>query len=263
MLALALTLTVLAAPPRGLPAAHSLELVGEVEKRLPKWLSGSGARKELLATPKELEALFLAMGTKKADVKPLVDAAVNEQADGSELKEFTATKVLIEYAEQLATLHFFDEGGHRCAVPLVAIGTKAAPRYVLLSGPSTDTRPLEKVVENARRSEAMQVFAEKKDGAWTTGALPTPPPPDCPSTMKQALKTLFTAEKAYFAEKDAYSNSLTKLGVDVKTLGITSAKITVAGAAPSQTFVIQVGLRGGITQMNERGEVTVVGDCAP
>lgn len=263
MLALTLTLTVLAAPPRGLPAAHSIELVGEVEKRLPKWLARSGDRKELLATPKELEAFFLAMGTKKPDVKAVVDAAVNEQAEGSELKEFTATKVLIEYAEQLATLHFFDEAGRRCAVPLVLIGTKAAPRYVLLGGPSTDARPLEKVVENAKRAEAMQVFAEKKDGAWTTGALPTPPPPDCPSTMKQALKAIWNAEKAYFAEKDAFSNSLTKIGVDVKSLGVTSAKISVAGVAPTQTLVMQVGLRGGVTQMNEKGEVTVVGDCTP
>ena len=104
---------------------------------------------------------------------------------------------------------------------------------------------------------------EKKDGAWATGAVPPPPPPDCTGVLKSALKTIFTAEKAYFAEKDAYSNSLSKVGVDVKTLGITSAKVSVAGAAPQQTFTIQVGLKGGIMTMDDKGTVLTVADCPP
>lgn len=263
MLTLALTLTVLAAPPRGLTAAHSMELVERVEERLSKWLVLGGDRKELLATPKELEAYFKATGVAKADLKTLVEAAGKEQLEAPELKDFTPAKVLIEFTEHLATVHFFDDAGHRCAVPLLVQGTKAAPRYVLMSGPITDTRTLEKVVEDAKSVEAMQVFADKKTGTWITGARPAPPPADCLSTMKTALKTLFTAEKAYFAEHDGYSKSVSKLGVDLKALGITSAKVSVAGAAPTQTFVIEVGLRGGVTQMNDKGEVTVVGDCSP
>ena len=263
MLALALTLTVLAAPPRGLPAAHTMELVTQVEQRLPGWLLGGGDRKALLATPKELEAFFVSGAMKPTDLKRVVERAVNEQAEKAELAQFTATRVLLAYTDRTATLHFFDAGGHRCEVPMFQVGTQAAPRYVLLSGPLTDTRTLESVVESGKAAKSMLVFAEKQDGGWTTGSLPTPPPPDCMTVMKQALKTIFTAEKSYFAEFDAYSNSLSKVGVDVKTLGITSAKVSVAGAAPTQTFVIQVGLRGGVLRMDDKGALTVVGDCTP
>lgn len=248
MLALALTLTVLAAPPRGFAAAHSVELVTQVDNRLAKWLTHGGDRKALLATPKELEAWLGAAAVKEPEAQPA-------QAP------FTPARVLIEYAGKRTTLHYFDAEGARCEVPLWTLGTEARPRYVLLGGPRTDTLPLEKVLE--RRSEAMMVFAEKKDGAWFTGTLPKPPPPDCTGVIKNALKTIFTAQKAYFAEKDAYSNSLTKLGVDAKALGITSAKITVKGAAPAQTFTIQIGLKGGLMTMDDKGGVSIVADCSP
>jgi len=38
---------------------------------------------------------------------------------------------------------------------------------------------------------------------------------------------------------------------------------SVVGSAPHQTLVIEVGLRGGLSQMNEKGEFTLVGDCSP
>lgn len=256
MLALALSLTVLAAPPRGLPAAHTVELVTQVEKRLAKWLTGAGDRQALLANAKELEALALSRGVAPADVKAT-------QAELPELKQFTATRVLVEYAGKATTLSFFDESGHRCEVPLFSVGTEAAPRYVLISGPRTDARAIEDVAGEGKAASSMMVYAEKKDGGWSTGSMPRPPPPDCKTVLEKALKAIFTAEKAYFAEHDAYSNSLTKVGVDAKTLGITSAKVSVAGAAPQQTFTIQVGLGAGVMRMNDKGEISVVDACSP
>lgn len=263
MLALALSLTILAAPPRGLPAAHTVELVTQVEKRVVKWLTGAGDRQALLANAKELEALSRSRGVKPDEVKATVAAAVKEQADLPELKQFSATRVLVEYAGKATTLSFFDESGHRCEVPLFSVGTEVAPRYVLISGPRTDARAIEDVAGEGKAASSMMVYAEKKDGAWSTGSMPRPPPPDCKTVLEKALKAIFTAEKAYFAEHDAYSNSLTKVGVDAKTLGITSAKVSVAGAAPQQTFTIQVGLGAGLMRMNDKGEISVVDACSP
>lgn len=261
MLALALMLTVLTATPRGFPAAHSTELITQVETRLPKWLTGEGDRKELLVNPKELEKFIAAMGPKGDQLKTMVTNAVAEQAKLSELKTFTAAKVLIEYDERKVTVNLFDATGHHCAVPLLTMGTEARQRYLLLEGPRTDERTIEEVLEGGR-AKSMMVFAEKKDGAWFTGSMPRPPPPDCTMVLKQALKTIFAAEKAFFASFDAYTNSLTKMGVDAKTLGITSAKVSVAGAAPQQTFTIQVGLDSGLMKMDDKGTVSVVADCA-
>lgn len=264
MLALALTVTVLAAPPpaRGFAAAHTLELVEQVESRLPKWLTLGGDRKDLLANAKELEAMLLKQGVKKADVKALVDASLAEQNEAPGLQQFTATRVIVESNAQLATVSFFDDGGHRCEVPLLVVGTQAAPRYLLLSGPLTDTRSLDTVADAAKAADKMVVYAEKKTpGGWTTGSRPPPPPADCQTSMKTALKTLFTAEKAWFAEHDSYSKAITKLGVDLTKLGVSGAKVSVAGYPPNQTFTIEVNLRGGVMQMNEKGEATLVGDC--
>ncbi|MDP2275237.1 MAG: hypothetical protein Q8K32_31115 [Archangium sp.] len=261
MLALALSLTVLTATPRGFPAAHSIELLTQVETRLPKWLTGEGDRKDLLANPKELEKFIATLGPQGEQLKTMVTNAVNDQAELPELKTFTASKVLIQYDDRQVTVNYFDGTGHRCVVPLLAVGTEAKPRYLLLDGPRTDERTIQELLEGGR-AKSMMVFAEKKDGAWSTGSMPAPPPPDCTMVLKKALKTLFTAEKAYFAEHDAYSNSLTKIGVDAKTLGITSAKVSVAGAAPQQTFTIQVGLDSGLMKMDDKGTVSIVADCA-
>jgi len=254
---LSFALIVLAAAP-GFPVVHSVDLVTQVDKRLPKWLTGEGDRKALLATKKQLEAYFLSQNLKGPD---LVAAGLKEQAELPELKQFAAVKVLIEYAGKAATLHFFDEGGHRCEVPLFNVGTEAAQRYVLLGGPRTDSRTIEQLLEQGRDAKSMLVFAEKKDGAWNTGSMPKPPPPDCTTTLKKALNTILTAEKAYFAEHDAYSSSLTKVGVEARSLGVTAAKVSVKGQAPAQTMVIEVGLNAALMQMNEKGELTVVGAC--
>ena len=259
MLTLALTLNVLAAAP-GFPVVHSVDLVTQVDKRLPKWLTGEGDRKALLATPKQLEAYLSSQGLKPTEV--VMAAALKEQAELPELKAFTTTRALLEYAGKAATVHFFDESGHRCEVALFNVGTEAAQRYVLLGGPRIDSQTIEARLEKGREAKSMLVFEEKKDGAWYTGSLPMPPPPDCTMTMKKALKSIFTSEKAYFAEKDAYSPSLSKVGVDVKSLGVSAAKVSVKGAAPAQTFVIEVGLDSGVMQMNDKGELTVVGACA-
>ena len=261
MLALALTLTVLTATPRGFPAAHSIELITQVETRLPKWLTGEGDRKDLLANPRELEKFIGALGPQSEQLKTMVANAVAEQAELPELKTFTAAKVLIEYDDRKVTLNFFDGTGHHGVVPLLTVGTEAKQRYVLLDGPRIDGRTIQEVLEGGR-AKSMMVFAEKKEGVWFTGSMPRPPEPECTRVLEKALKTIFTAQKAYFAEHDAYSNSLSKIGVEVKTLGITSAKVSVAGAAPQQTFTIQVGLDSGLMKMDDKGTVSVVADCA-
>lgn len=257
MLALALTLTVFTATPRGFPAAHSIELITQVDTRLPKWLTFEGDRKDLLANPKELEKFIGAMGVKGEQLKTMVTNAVTEQSELPALKTFTASKLLIQYDDRQVTLNFFDGTGHRCVVPLLTVGTEAKQRYVLLGGPRTDEKTIQDVLD-AGRLKTMMVFAEKVDGTWSTGSMPRPPPPDCTMLIKKALKTIFTAEQAYFAEKDAYSNSLSKIGVDAKTLGISSVKVTVVG----QSFTIQVGHDSGVMTMDQKGSVAVVSDCA-
>lgn len=265
MLSFVVALTILAAPPRGLVAAHTVELIEQIDSRLPKWLEGGSDRKALLATQAELEAMLIRTGVNKAEVKASAENAVQEQAQLPEQKTFTATRVLVQYVEPAqVSLHFFDDANLHCEVPLLVLGTKAAPRYVLRSGPRIDTRTLEQLIDSAKVTESMIVYAEKKAGVWTTGSRPAPPPPDCKSTMKNALQTLLTAEREYFTANDStFTKSLTKLGVDLKKLGITLAKASIAGSAPHQTLVLEVGLRGGVSQMNEKGEFTLVGDCTP
>ena len=261
MMALALTLFVVAAPARGFAAAHSSELVTQVDTRLAKWLTGAGDRPSLLAHPKELETHFLSLGVKPGEVNSRVAAAVAEQSGKAELQQFTATRALIAYLNKAATVSFFDESAHRCEVSLLAVGTEAAPRYVLIGGPRTDARTLESLVDGSKSGEATLVFLEKKDGAWSSGSLPAAPAADCAGVLKRALKNIFDAQKAYFAQKASYSNSLVKVGIDAKILGVTSVKVSVAGSAPSQTFTIQVGLEGGVMKMDEKGEMSVVTGC--
>lgn len=142
------------------------------------------------------------------------------------------------------------------------VGTEAKPRYVLLGGPRTDMVTIADEVDRGREHEKMMVFAEKEKGVWHTGSLPKPPPPSCESVLKKALKAIYTAEQSYFAEKDEYSKSISKIGVDPKTLGVSSVKISVAGAAPAQTFIIQVGHESGaLMTMNEKGETGVIAPC--
>jgi hypothetical protein len=261
MFALALTLTVLAAPPRGFVAAHSVELVTQVDTRLAKWLTHGGDREALLANEKELGVFLSTMGVKPADLPKMVEGARNEQLDNAELKQFTATRALLAYQGKYARLSYFDADSNRCEVTLFNVGTEAKARYVLLGGPRTDSRTIEAELESGRASEAHLVFLEKVGAAWNTGSLPKPPPPDCTGLIKNALKTIFTAEKAYFAEKDAFSNSLGKIGVDAKSLGISSVKVSVAGNAPHQTFVITVGHSGGLMTMDEKGQTGVIAPC--
>lgn len=263
MFAFALALTLAAAPPRGFVAAHSVELITEVDKRLARWLTHEGDRKAMLANEKELEKYFLGLGVKKPDTRAMIAASLEEQGQKAELQQFTAARVLIAYDHKSGVkLHFFD-ASNRCEVSLLNLGTEAKPRYVLFDGPRTDAKTIDSILERGRASESMLVFAEKKDGAWHTGSLPMPPPPDCTATIKSALKAIYTAERAYFAEYDAYSNSLTKIGVDAKKLGIGSVKVSVAGhAGPDQTFIITVGgLKGGLMTMNEKSDVGVITPC--
>lgn len=187
---------------------------------------------------------------------------MTEQGAKAELQQFTTSRVLVEYDGKTATLNFFDEGGHRCVVSLFAVGTQAAPRYVLLTAPRTDSRPLAEVLQVARVKGHL-VFVEKTGSLWSTGTLPKPPPPDCTTVLKTALSAISAAEKAHFAEFDAYSSSISKLKVDLKALGVTSAKVSVAGhPGADQTFTIQVGLGDGLMKVDDKGTVSIVSDCS-
>jgi hypothetical protein len=266
VLALALSVTVLAAPPvRGFHAVHTIELITQVESRLPKWLELGGDRTALLATAKELETSFFRQGVKKADLKSAVDVAVAQQAEAPALKTFIPTRALVESDAYTATVHFFDDAGRHCGASLLVVSTQfgagAGARFLLMRGPFTDDRSLDAVADAGKSAEKMVVYAEKKADGWTTGSRPPRPPADCQSSMKAALEALYAAEKAWFAEHDAYSKAVTKLGVDLTKLGVTSAKISIGGYPPRQTFTIEVGLRGGVMQMNEKGEANLIGDC--
>lgn len=243
-----LTLAVLAAPPppRGFLAPHTPEVVTQVESRLTKWLQGGGDLAALTATPAEL---------KKLSAVPAADDAKDEA-----LQSFAATRALIEFTGKTARLHLFDDAGHVCEVLLLAVGaSEAAQRYVVLSPPRTFTRSFDADGKTMKDKKEMLVFLEKTDGTWNTGTMPKPPPPDCATTLKAALQTIFDAEKKYFTEKTAYSGSLTKLGVDVAALGVTSAKVSVS----SQSFIATVGRGPAQMTMNEKGEVAVIVPCSP
>jgi hypothetical protein len=261
MLTLALTMTLFAAPPRGFPAAHSVELITQAEKRL---INGAEL-KTLAATPKELEAYLVASGMKAPVLAPAVKGATEDLAAAVAgpvaASDFKASRVLVEYRGKAAFLHYFDDGERQARLTLLGVGTEAAQRYVVITAPTVEAKSFEDVATALRKSKEMVVFLEKQDGAWSTASVPAPPPPDCAAVLKSALKTISIAEKAYFAEFDAYSNSLKKVGVDAAALGITSAKVTVTGAAPQQTFVAQVGLKGGLMSVDDKGTVTVLSDC--
>lgn len=260
MVAFALALTVLAAPPRGFPAHHPPELVGEVESRLPKWLTGAELT-PLLANKAELKTYFTSTGVKAAETAPLIEAALKEQSEKPSLSTFTATRALIEYVGKRALLHLFDASGNVCEVALFAVGTETAQRYVVVGPIRTFARSFDDDAKALKEKKEMLVFLEKTDGAWNTSSLPTPPPPDCATSLNGAMKTIFAAEKAYFAEHDAYTGAISKLGLDLKALGVTSAKVSVAGHAPQQTFVIQVARGSTQMTMDEKGAVTVIVPC--
>ncbi|MFO0596249.1 MAG: hypothetical protein U0228_13120 [Myxococcaceae bacterium] len=266
MLATALTLTVVltgAPPARGFLAPHTPEVVTQVETRLPQWLNGGGDWNALLATPAELKTYFVSTGVKAAATAPLVEQAVKNQAGAPELKDFTATRALVEFVGKRAELHLYDASGHVCEVTLLAVGTvESQQRYVVLSAIRTATRGFDEDAKALKDRKEMLVYVEKTNGQWNTGSMPSPPPPDCTSTITAALKTLFAAEKSYLQAHDAYTNSIGKLGVDLRPLGISSAKISVAGNAPQQTFSIQVGAGAGVMKMDEKGEVTTIVPCA-
>ncbi|MFT3711330.1 MAG: hypothetical protein QM817_27170 [Archangium sp.] len=214
----------------------------QVESRLTKWLSGGGDLVALTATPAEIKA-----------------HPVPAAPESAGLKDFTANRALIEYVGKVATLHLYDEAGHVCEVLLLAVGTsEALQRYVLLDAPRTYTRSFDDDAKALKDRKEMLVFIEKSKAGWNTGSMPEPPPPDCMGVIKGALQTIFDAEKKYFTANTAYSGSLTKIGVDAKTLGITSAKVSVS----SQTFTIRAGVRGGEMTMNEKGETAVIAPCA-
>lgn len=261
MIALLVSLTVVAGAPRGLSVKDPVDLVTQVDARLAKWMTHGGDRKALLANKNEVTAFVQTLGVHPADRKNIIAATLKEQRDTPELKTFVPVKALVTVTVQ-TSLAFFDAEGRRCSFGF----TKAGPdnRLVLLGGPYTDDRTLEKEVESAKSLDpSLLAVFEKKDGAWVAIATPTPPPPTCLDVLKKAAKAVVSAEKSYFAEYDAYSNDLAKVGLDVKSLGVSSVKVELEGSGPTGTFTAEVALKDGVVRINEQVETTVVKPCAP
>jgi hypothetical protein len=248
-----------AAPGRGLQVSNEVELVTQVEARLADWLVAGGDREVMLATADELRTHFRALGVGAADLAAMVDRAKTEQADHAKLTTFTATRTLVSVKGRDTSLNFFDAEGHRCDVPLATLGPL---RYVLLSGPRTDSRSLDDVVNEWKGAGRVKhVFFEKTNGKWVARALPPPPPPGCDALLKKAAKAIFTAEKSYFAEQDRYSNDFEALGIEPKALGIRTLKVSLAATAEHSTFTAELTLGDGLAQVNEAGDITFVTHC--
>lgn len=261
MVSLLVSLTVFAGAPRGLAVKDPIDLVTQVDARLPKWMTHGGDRKALLANRADLMA-FVA----DTPIKPIAAARkreINEllrhQAVKPELRTFVALKALVASLGAQTYVAFFDSDGRRCYLSFSTAGQ--AGRYVLLTGPYTDDRTLEKEVEWAKSLDATVALFEKTSGAWAPAVIPPPPPPGCLDTLKKATKAVFIAEKSYFAEMDSYSNDLAKLGVDVKALGVSSVKIELEGVGPTGRFTAELALKDGVVRTTEQGETTVVKPC--
>lgn len=260
-LSLVVSVAVVTAAPRGLPAASSEALLAQVDARLPKWLSGGGDRKALLANEKELKELVATFPINPADVKPLLKGLKADQGLKAGQQAFTATKALVSVGGRQTTVSLFDGKG-RCEVSFLEVPKEGAGRFVIVVGPLTDERTVEQLLEREKDSKQVQLFEKKPDGAWAAVAVPAPAPPDCTAKLKAAAKAVYVAEKSYFAEVDAYSDALEKVGVDVKALGVTSVKVTLKGQGPTGTFSADVAHEDGLVRVTDAsGEVSVVKPC--
>jgi hypothetical protein len=258
MIALALVVTVTASAPHGITASDAAELIKQVETRLPSWITGGGDRKALLANPKELREFFSALGVKPADVKNMVTKAVEEQAELPALHGFVPARVLAVRGARETTLSFFDAAGATCEVPLLEV---TRGRYVLLGGPYADTRSFADLIRDAAAFKKSDVVAgfEKRGGAWETISV-APPPPDCNARLKTATKSVYVAERSYFAEMDTYTDALEKIGVDPKSLGA-GVKVTLKGTGANVSFSAEVTLEDGVSRVDDTGAITVVKAC--
>lgn len=264
MLSLLVSLTVLGGAPRGLLVKDNADLVTQVETRLPKWLALGGDRKALLANRVEVAAYVDSLPIALADRKRMAAAVLEEQALPSGAESFAAGKAVVRSSGKLTNVAFFDGQGNQCSLGFVSATGKAGGRLVLLGGPNVDQRSLESELETAKMLEAKVELFEKKGGAWVVMAAPAPLPPSCTDELKKAAKAVFIAEKSYFAETDAYSNDLVKLGVDVKELGASAVKVELKGTGATASFTAEVSLKGGVARVDDSsGEPTIVKPCTP
>lgn len=264
MLSLLVSLSVLGGAPRGLAMKDHADLVTQVDTRLPKWLVLGGDRKALLANKKEVAAYIDSLAVAAVDRKRMAASVLEEQALPSGAKAFVAVKALVRVTETMTTVGFFDGQDNRCSASFVSTTGKPGGRLVLLGGPFVDQRTLESELETAKTLEAKVELFEKKGGAWVPMAIPAPPPPSCTDELKQAAKAVFIAEKSYFAETDAYSNDLAKIGVDVKALGASAVKVELKGTGATAGFTAEVSLKGGVARVDDgSGQPTIVKPCTP
>ena len=266
MLSLLVSLSVLGGAPRGLAMKDHADLVTQVDTRLPKWLVLGGDRKALLANKKEVAAYIDSLAVAAVDRKRMAASVLEEQALPSGAKAFVAVKALVRVTETMTTVGFFDGQDNRCSASFVSTTGKPGGRLVLLGGPFVDQRTLESELETAKTLEAKVELFEKKEGAWGPMAIPAPPAPPAPTctdALKKAAKSVYISEKSYFAETDTYSNDFAKVGIDVKSLGASSVKVDVKGAAEKATFTAEVSMQGGVARVDDTGAITVVKPCTP
>lgn len=264
MLSLLVSLAVLGGAPRGLSIKDNADLVTQVDTRLPKWLVLGGDHKALRASKQELTAYAESLPVVPADRKNIIKAMIEEQTLKPELTTFVPEKALVSVTSQVS-LAFFDAQNRRCSMAFTTTtGGKAGGRLVLIGGPLTDDRTLEAELDTAKMVEAKVELFEKKDGVWAPMAIPAPPPPSCTDELKKAAKAVFIAEKSYFAEFDAYSNDLAKIGVDVKALGASAVKVELKGTGATASFTAEISLKGGVARVDDSsGQPTIVKPCTP
>lgn len=263
MLSLLVSLAVLGGAPRGLQVKDSADLVTQLDTRLPKWLVLGGDRKAQLANKKEIAAYIDSLPVAPADRKRMAAAVLEEQALPSGAQTFAAVKALVRVTGSLTNVAFFDGQGNQCSLGFVSTTGKPGGRLVLLGGPNVDQRSLESELESSKMLEAKVELFEKKDSAWVVMAAPAPPPPSCTDELKKAAKTVYIAEKSYFAETDSYSTDLVKIGVDVKALGAT-VKVDLKGAGATASFSAEVSMKGGMARVDDSsGQPTIVKPCTP
>ncbi len=250
-----------AAPTRGLRAASEVELITQVEARLATWLVGSGDREDVLASPSELRAHFVALGVNAADASAMLVDTQKQQHVLADLQAFSATRALVVSKGRDVSLNLFDAEGRRCELSLLMLG--ATQRVVVLSGPRTDARSVDAVLSDWRAAgRVVTKLFEKRDSGWTAVAVPAAPAPGCETTLTQAAQAVYRAEKSYFAEADRYSNDFERVGIDPQALGVRSVKVSLTATAETASFTAELALGEGVVTITERGELGFVSRCA-
>jgi hypothetical protein len=253
MLSTLVSLTLLAGA-HGLEAKDPVALTSALEARLPAWLKREGDRQAMLANPKEIDAFVKELSVDPRDRKGIAKGVLDDQKIPSDTTTFTgATRALVTVTGRGTAVHFFN-ATQRCAIGLIRIGEGAKARYVVTDGPLVDTRSLEVTADVGAQTTV--TFLEKKNGVWTPGPLPRPGADGCNTALHNTAKTVFIAEKSYFAEFDRYETAADKLGLVLED----GAQVTIT--LENGGFTARVTVGDGVAQITDKsGQPTVLQAC--